>query len=461
MSSTHDSALLLGTERISRLLLKYALPAIVAMSASSLYNLVDSIFIGHGVGSMALSGLAITMPMMNMAAAFGSLVGIGAATLLSIKMGQNDHSSTQSILGNVVILNALIGAGYTLLMLPFLDHILYFFGASEQTIPYARDYLLIILSCNIITHLYLGMNDVLRASGYPGKAMRIMLTAVVLNCLFDALFIFGFGWGIAGAAWATVIAQVAALGLELMHFFDPKHNVHFVRSAIRLRRSIVKGILSIGMSPFLMYLCSSLVVVVINRSLQNNGGDLYIGAYSIANRIAMLFIMVVMGLNQGMQPIVGYNYGARNYDRTIRTLKYVIFTAVSVTTTGFIIGEFFPNWIVSLFTPDQELIAIASRGLRIVMIMFPVIGFQMVTANFFQSIGMAPKAILLSLTRQLLFLVPFLLIMPGYFGSDGVWMSMPMADCLASILAAFMLWRQMRIFKRLKLANTNVNIQAI
>lgn len=450
MSATKDSALELGSAPLSRLLLKYALPAIVAMSASSLYNLVDSIFIGQGVGSMALSGLAITMPMMNMAAAFGSLVGIGAATLLSIKMGQNDRQSSQSILGNVVILNALIGAIYTIALLPFLDQILYFFGASEQTIGYARDYMFIILACNIITHLYLGMNDVLRASGYPAKAMRIMLTAVVLNCLLDALFILSFGWGIAGAAWATVIAQVVALALEILHFSNNRHTVYFVRGSVRLRKSIVKAILSIGMSPFLMYLCSSLVIVVINRSLFVHGGDLYIGAYSIVNRIAMLFIMIVMGLNQGMQPIVGYNYGARNYDRVMRTLKYVVLTAVCVTTTGFLIGELFPGIIVRMFTPDTELIAIASHGLRIVFIMFPFVGFQMVSANFFQSIGMAPKAIFLSLTRQLIFLVPLLLILPSYFGSTGVWMSMPIADGLACLTSGFMIWRQMKIFKGLK-----------
>lgn len=450
MSPTNSAPLLLGTEKIHKLLLKYAIPAIIAMTASSLYNLVDSIFIGHGVGSMALSGLAITMPMMNMAAAFGSLVGIGAATLLSIKLGQNDKNSAMAILGNVVILNTIIGVVYTLVLVPLLDPILYFFGASDQTIGYARDYMFIILICNVITHVYLGLNDMLRASGYPGKAMRIMLTAVVLNCMLDALFIFGFGWGIAGAAWATVIAQIVALALELVHFFNSDHMVHFSRATLRLKRSIVKGILSIGMAPFLMYLCSSLVIIVINKSLKVNGGDLYIGAYSIVNRVAMLFIMIVMGLNQGMQPIVGYNFGARKFDRVTRTLKYVILAAVSVTTTGFLLGEIFPEAAVSLFTPDKELIEIAGHGLRTVLIIFPFVGFQMVTANFFQSIGMAPKAIFLSLTRQLIFLVPFLLIMPNYFGVTGVWMSMPMADSLSAILSGIMLWRQFRIFKRQK-----------
>lgn len=443
------SPLLLGTEKISTLLLRYAIPAIIAMTASSLYNLVDSIFIGHGVGAMALSGLGITMPLMNLGAAFGSLVGIGASTQLSIKMGQNDRQSALLILGNVIILNTIIGLAYTAVCLPFLDRILYFFGASDNTIGYARSYMLIILAGNVITHVYLGLNDMLRASGYPGRAMAIMLTAVILNCILNAIFIFGFEWGIAGAAWATVIAQVVAMGLELRHFLNKKSFIHFTRGTIRLKRAIVKGILSIGMAPFLMYVCSSVIVILINKTLMSHGGDLYIGGYSIVNRIAMLFVMIVMGLNQGMQPIVGYNFGARKFDRVTKTLKYVVGCAVSVTTFGFIICQLFPQYITMLFTDDADLIAISSHGLRIVLIMFPFVGFQMVTSNFFQSIGMAPKAIFLSLTRQLIFLVPFLLIMPNFFGPDGVWMSMPMADSAATTLAAILLWKQFRKFRRM------------
>lgn len=418
------------------------------MTASSLYNLVDSIFIGHGVGAMALSGLGITMPLMNLGAAFGSLVGIGASTQLSIKMGQNDRQSALLILGNVIILNTLIGLAYTAICLPLLDQILYFFGASDNTIEYARSYMLIILAGNVITHVYLGLNDMLRASGYPGRAMAIMLTAVILNCILNGIFIFWFEWGIAGAAWATILAQVVAMGLELKHFLNKKSFIHFTRATIRLKRTIVKGILSIGMAPFLMYVCSSVIVILINKSLMQHGGDLYIGGYSIVNRIAMLFVMIVMGLNQGMQPIVGYNFGARKFDRVTKTLKYVVCCAVSVTTTGFLICQLAPQYITMLFTDDADLIAISSHGLRVVLAMFPFVGFQMVTSNFFQSIGMAPKAIFLSLTRQLIFLVPFLLIMPGFFGPDGVWMSMPMADAAATTLSAILLWKQFRKFHR-------------
>lgn len=457
MTEIRGAAMELGTERIRKLLVQYAVPAIIAMTASSLYNMVDSIFIGHGVGPLALSGLGITMPLMNLAAAFGSLVGIGASTQLSIRMGQNDHKSALMILGNVIILNTLIGLIYTAICLPLLDPILYFFGASDNTISYARSYMLIILAGNVVTHIYLGLNDMLRASGYPGRAMGIMLTAVVLNCILNGIFIFGFGWGIEGAAWATVIAQVVAMSLELKHFLNKKYLIHFTRGTIRLKRTIVKGILSIGMAPFLMYVCSSVIVILINKSLMHHGGDLYIGGYSIVNRIAMLFVMVVMGLNQGMQPIVGYNFGARKFDRVTKTLKYVIFCAVSVTTTGFLVCQIFPEYITMLFTDDSELIAISSHGLRIVLAMFPVVGFQMVTSNFFQSIGMAPKAIFLSLTRQLIFLVPFLLILPEFFGPNGVWMSMPLADTAATTLAAILLWRQFRTFRRMHTLETANN----
>lgn len=443
---------LLGTEKISKLLTRYAIPSIVAMTASSLYNMADSIFIGHGVGALAISGLAITMPLMNLAAAFGSMVGIGASSLMSIKLGQNDKHSAMMILGNVVILNTIIGASFGLLTLLFLDKILILFGASPDTIGYARDYMSIILAGNIFTHVYLGLNDSLRASGYPKKAMMIMLTAVVSNCLLDALFIFGFGWGIAGAAWATVIAQIIAMCLELNHFFNKEHYIHFTSKIFHLKKRIIKGILSIGMAPFLMNVCASIVVIFINNALQTNGGDIYIGAYGIVNRVVFIFIMIVIGLNQGLQPIIGYNYGAGNHDRVRRALKLGIFVAVCVTTTGCLVSQIFPQQVAMLFTTDPVLLEISQQGMEIATLMFPFVGFQMVTTGFFQSIGMAHKAIFLSLTRQMIFLLPLLIILPPIFGSRGVWTSMPIADGLASLLAAIVLYKQIRNFKRNELS---------
>lgn len=437
----------LGTENIGKLLMQYAIPAIIAMTASSLYNMIDSIFIGHGVGTLAISGLALTFPLMNLAAAFGSLVGAGAATLISVRLGQKDYDTSQRILGNVVLLNLIIGIAFTVITLIFLDPILYFFGASEDTIGYARDYMKIILLGNVITHLYLGLNSVLRSSGHPKKAMAATIATVLINTALDPLFIYGLGWGIKGAAIATILAQIIAL-VWLTYLFTNKNElIHFHKGIFKLKKKIVLDSLAIGMSPFLMNLASTFVVILINLGLKKHGGDIAIGAYGIVNRIVFLFLMIVMGINQGMQPIAGYNFGAKLYPRVTKVLKLTIYFATAVTTVGFIIGEFLPEYAVALFTSDEELIRLASEGLRIVVIFFPIVGFQMVTSNFFQSIGMASKAIFLSLTRQVLFLIPCLIILPRFFGSNGVWYSMPIADFVACIVAAFMLIHQFKKFR--------------
>uniref|UniRef100_UPI004057250C MATE family efflux transporter n=1 Tax=Alistipes sp. TaxID=1872444 RepID=UPI004057250C len=439
----------LGTDRLSSLLLRYAIPSIIAMTSSSLYNIIDSIFIGHGVGAMAISGLALTMPLMNLSSAFGAMVGIGAAAIISIRLGEGNKAAAEKTLGNVVLLNTIIGIGMMILSMLFLDPILYFFGASEQTIDYARDFMQIILAGSIITHTYLGLNEVLRASGYPQKAMMIMLTAVGVNCLLNPLFIFVFGWGIRGSALATVIAQSVALSISLRHFSSQESFLHFKRGIFRLRRKIVGGILSIGAAPFLLHMCASVVVIFVNKALQAHGGDLSIGAYGVINRVVLLFVMIVAGLNQGMQPIVGYNYGAKQYGRVIKTLYMTIICAMCVTTTGFLIGQFLPRQVAMLFVGGNDpesarLIEAAVEGLRLVVICFPIVGFQIVTSNFFQYIGKPKRAILLSMTRQMLFLVPLLLTLPHYLGTKGVWISMPIADFAATLLGATLLFLQIR-----------------
>lgn len=437
----------LGTESIGKLLMQYAVPAIIAMTASSLYNMVDSIFIGHGVGTMAISGLALTFPLMNLAAAFGSLVGVGASTLISVRLGQRDYDTAQRVLGNVVVLNVLLGVAFTVVVMAFLDPILYFFGGSDQTIGYARDYMQIILLGNAVTHLYLGLNAVLRSSGHPQKAMYATIATVMINTLLDPLFIYGFGWGIRGAAIATIVAQIISLLWQFKLFSNKEELLHFHRGIFRLRRKIVFDSLAIGMSPFLMNLAACFIVILINQGLKRHGGDLAIGAFGIVNRLVFIVVMIVMGLNQGMQPIAGYNFGARRYDRVNRVLKLTIIYATAVTTFGFLVGMLMPDMVVSIFTSDQELIDLSARGLRIVVMFFPVIGFQMVTANFFQSIGMASKAIFLSLTRQMVVLLPCLLILPRFYGTAGVWYSMPVSDLIASLIAAAMLVWQFRKFK--------------
>lgn len=438
----------LGTKPVGPLLLQYAIPAIIATAASSLYSIIDSIFIGQGVGPMAISGLALTTPLMALTAAFGAMIGVGASTLLSVKLGERDYETAQNILGNVLVLNISMGILLGIVLLLVLDPILYFFGASPDTIPYARDFMRVILIGNVVTHLYLGLNAMLRAASKPRQAMYATIFTVIINIILAPIFIYAFNWGIEGAALATVLAQTIVLIWQFYLFSRPGEFIHIRKGTFRLKRRIVRESLAIGMSPFLINLCACLVVIIVNRSMVLYGGDLAVGAYGIVNRLVFLFVMIVIGLNQGMQPIAGYNFGARHYDRLIQVLKYSIAGATAVMITGFVVGMFFSYECARAFTTDPDLIDKAGRGMRLVVMCFPLVGMQIVTTSFFQSIGHAGKSIFLSLTRQLLFLVPLLLILPTWWGIKGVWMSMPVADGLASILAFTLLVKQMRKFKQ-------------
>ena len=431
----------LGTENIGKLLMRYAVPAVIAMTASSLYNIVDRIFIGQGVGPLAISGLAVTFPIMNLSAAFGAMIGAGGSTLISVKLGQRDYDTAQNILGNIVSLNVIIGVIFAILAIAFIDPILYFFGASENTIEYARDYMFIILLGNVITHLYLGLNSVIRSTGHPTTAMFATIATVIINAILDPLFIYTFGMGISGAAWATIIAQTVALVLVMKILSNKDEVVHFRRGIYHLKQRIVKNIMSIGVSPFCMQLCACFVVILINKSLQKHGGDLAIGAYGIVNGITFMFIMIVMGITQGMQPIAGYNYGAEKFGRVTQVFKYSILYATIVMTLSFLLCEFMPGPLIRMFTQDSRLIELAEEGMRIIVLVNPVIGFQIVVGHFFQSIGMPKKSIFLSLSRQLLFLIPMLFVLPEFFGTTGVWISMPVSDSISAIVAAVMIWK--------------------
>lgn len=433
---------------------RYAMPAIIAQVSSSLYNIIDSIFVGQGVGPLAISGLALTMPVMNLSAAFGAMVGVGSSALTSIRLGQGNKRAAELILGNVVLLNVVMGVAFMALGLIYLDDLLYLFGASDESIPYAREFMRVILIGNVITHLYLGLNNQLRVTGYPQKAMHTMLLSVVLNLVLCPLFIFVFKWGIAGSAWATVIAQTVALGWQLHHFSRKQNFLSFRRDSFRFNWDIVRGTLSIGMAPFIMQCCACVVVIFVNNTMQDYGGDLAIGAYGIVNRVAFLFTMVVMGLNHGMQPIVGYNYGAKNYERVRRILFMTIGWATLVTTVGFLVCQLFPEYVVRLFAKEDgsgdatQLIALASHGLQAILIAFPIVGFSIVVGNFFQYIGKAKRAILLSMTRQMLFILPLLVVLPPKWGQDGVWYSIPIADTMAMVLALGLLIYQLRKLRR-------------
>ena len=451
---TQDSPLSLGTDSLSSLLWRYAMPAIIAQVSSSLYNIIDSIFVGQGVGPMAISGLALTMPVMNLSAAFGAMVGVGSSALTSIRLGQGNKRAAELILGNVVLLNVVMGVAFMALGLFYLDDLLYLFGASDESIPYAREFMRVILIGNVITHLYLGLNNQLRVTGYPQKAMHTMLLSGVLNRVLCPLFIFVFKWGIAGSAWATVIAQTVALGWQLHHFSNRQNFLSFRRDSFRFNWDIVRGTLSIGMAPFMMQCCACVVVIFVNNTMQHYGGDLAIGAYGIVNRVAFLFTMVVMGLNHGMQPIVGYNYGAKNYERVRRILFMTIGWATVVTTVGFLVCQLFPEYVVRLFAKEDgsgdatQLITLASHGLQTILIAFPIVGFSMVVGNFFQYIGKAKRAIILSMTRQLIFILPLLVVLPPLWGQDGVWYSIPIADTMAMLLALVLLIYQLRKLRR-------------
>ena len=451
----------LGTRSIPRLLFQYAVPAIIAMTAASLYNIVDSIFIGHigpdgGWGNsdgMAISGLALTFPLMNIAIALGAMVGVGATTVISVRLGQKQYDTAQHVLGNTVVLNLLLGTLFMVVCLLFLDPILKLFGASEATLPYARDYMTVILLGNVISHSYFGLNAVLRSAGHPQKAMYCTILTVAVNAVLDPIFIFNFplsisnfqfsiglGMGIQGAAIATILSQLVSLIWQFKLLSNKNELLHLHRGIYGLRFTIVRQIIAVGMSPFLMNLCACLVILLINKGMKQYGGDTAIAAYGIVNRIVFLFLMMVMGLNQGMQPIVGYNWGAKQNDRVWQTLRLTIICAEVVVITGFVMGEFFPNVLTSLFTDNGPIVEIADRGFRIDVLVFPLVGVQMVIGNFFQSIGHAGKSIFQSLTRQMLFLIPFLLILPPYMGLDGVWYAIPLSDLLSFFVSMGMLW---------------------
>ena len=440
----------LGTEKIGRLLKQYALPAIIAQTAASLYNMVDSIFIGQGVGPLAISGLAVTFPLMNLSTAFGTLVGAGAAVMLSVLLGQKNYKAANKVLGNVVSLNIIIGLIFMAAALIFIDPILYFFGASENTLPYAKEYITIILIGNVITHVYFGLNAAMRSSGFPKKAMALTIFTVVFNTILDPIFIFVFDMGIAGAAWATVLAQTVAMIIVLRHFSDKERAFHFEKGIFKLDMRVAKDSLAIGMGPFLMNAAACLVTLFINQQLRDYSGDLGIGAYGICNRLIFMFIMICMGLNQGMQPIAGYNYGAKQYSRVKEVFWMTAKLGTIVTCICFIIGMFFPRIAVGIFTHDEALMEMASHGLRILVIGFPIVGFQMIGTNFFQCLGMVKKSVILSLSRQILFLLPLLYALPLWHGASGVWMSFPVSDVLSAALTAILLRRLFKKFNRLQ-----------
>lgn len=440
----------LGSKDIGSLLKQYAIPGIISMTAVSLYNMVDSIYIGHmkDVGPMAISGLAITFPFMNLITAISTLIGIGSATVLSILLGQNNHKAANKVLGNSIFLSILIGGFFSILSLVFLDKILYVFGAGENTIMYARDYMKYILAGGIISNMYLALIHCKRASGHPATAMMITLFTIILNCILDPIFIFSFGLGTKGAAMATVLSQIFPLMFLLKSFIGKNKPLRI--ESLSPDFKIVKKTISIGLGPFLMNAAACIVTLFVNQQMKKYGGDLQIGAYGIVNRILILFVMIIIGLNQGMQPIAGYNFGARKYGRLIEVYKKTVFYASLISVASVLMAFSMGDKVVMAFTDDPYLIKLASKGLKTVNFFFWLIGFQMVSTMFFQCMGMVKKSIFLSLSRQLIFLVPLTYILPLFLKTEGVWISYTAADLLASTVTAIMVIRLINKLRKMK-----------
>lgn len=445
----------LETKKISKLVWDYALPAIIGTMVNALYNIVDRVYIGQGVGALAISGLAVTFPVMNLTAALGMLVGAGASSRISISLGQRDHQTAEKILGNSFLLTILFNLVFITLLMFFLEPILMSFGASEDTLPYAKEYLQIILPGNIFLTMTFSFNSMMRASGYPQKAMYTMLIGAVLNIILDPIFIFVFKMGIGGVAWATVISMVVGMFFVMHHFTRKGSTLRLRKKYIRFEKHILVAIVSIGLSPFFMQVAASGVTVLMNTSLKKYGGDLAIGAYGILMSMLMLIVMFVIGLNQGLQPIIGYNYGARNYSRVKAAFFYGIKIATVVTTIGFLMGMFLPRLFARAFTSDIALLDMAENAMRITIIAFPIVGFQVVISSFFQSIGQAKKSITLSLSRQIIFLIPSIIILPRIFGLNGVWAATPVSDTIASLLAAYFFWREIKVLRQLEEREAN------
>lgn len=430
-SSSAGGAAALGSAPVTGLLLRYSLPAIAGMIAVSLYNIVDSIFIGRWVGPEALTALGVAFPLMNVAFAFGMLLGVGGAAVCSIRMGAGDMDGARRVLGNVAVLNVLVGIVFCCAGMAVLDPVLLLFGASAQTLEPARDFMRVFLCSLPIGYSLFNLTHIMRASGYPYRAMCSLILTVVCNAAFAPVLIWWLDWGIFGAALATLCAQAVGLVWVLSHFCRSSSSLHFARGFWGLRKKAVCAVAAIGLAPCLMSLCACAVVGIINIVLKEHGGDAAIGAFGLINRVLFLFAMIVMGLSQGMQPVLGYNFGARRPTRVRAALRIGVLAGTVITSAGFLAAELFPDAIISMFSEDGPLAEHAVRGLRLCALAMPLVGPQIIISNFFQSIGRAGLSAFLALSRQCVYLIPCVLIAPHFWGVDGVWLALPISDVLA------------------------------
>lgn len=439
-----DHSKQLGENKVSSLLLKFSIPAIIGMLVNALYNVVDRIFVGKGVGSLGIAGITIGFPIMIVQMAFGMLIGIGATSLISIRLGEKRKEEAELIVANAMVLLIIISLILTFAGLIFMNPLLKLFGASEAVLPYARGYLGIILIGTVFQSVGFGMNNIIRAEGNPKIAMLTMLIGAIMNTILDPIFIFIFGWGVEGAAIATIISQAVSAVWVLYYFLGGRSMLKIHLKNIKLQAHIVLKIFAIGSAPFAMQLAASVQTVILNKGLGIYGGDIAISAMGVINSLTMLILMPVFGINQGAQPIIGYNYGAEKFDRVKHALKLAIAAATAIVSIGFIMARLFPSQLISLFSSDPALIEFGTSALQIYLIFLPIIGFQIVSASYFQAVGKPKHAMFLSLSRQVLILIPALLILPGIYGLYGVLVAGPVADILSSIITGVWLFIELR-----------------
>lgn len=443
----------LETKGIGALLLAYAIPSVISQIISSVYNICDRIFIGQGVGALAIAGLAITMPIMNIIHAFGALIGVGAGARMSIVLGKKDNNWAENILGNSLIFTIILSGTVMLFSYLFLDKILVLFGATEATVSYAREYMVIVLPGMFLTTMAFNLTSLMRTSGYPLKSMFTLGGGAVLNIILDALFIFGFDLGIAGAAWATTISMAVTSMLSILHFMRKDSFIRFKRHGFKPKGYIFKNIFMIGMSPFLMNVGAAGVVAILNSQLIRYGGDLAVGAYGIANSYMNLIVLLILGVCMEMQVIAGYNYGAGHPDRLKKVFSLTMLVCVSIGMLSSIFGCSMPRLISKAFTNDNTLLDILEVGLPLLSVMSPLIAFTIVNSNFFQSIDKPWIAIITSLSRQVIFLIPLMFVVPfvfeniGFKGLNGVFAACTLSDVFGAALAFVLLMTQRKVFK--------------
>lgn len=439
-----DKSIALGEQKISTLLWDYSVPAIIGMVVNALYNVVDSIFVGQGVGEIGLIAVTIAFPLMMILMAVGMFVGLGAAALVSLRLGEQDKAGAELILGNALTMVIGLVVITTAAALWFLEPLLLFLGATPDVLPYAKSFMTIILAGSVFMHVSFGLNGIIRAQGDPKTALQTMLIGAVLNTILNPLFIFGLHWGIEGSAWATVISQAVATVWVMTYFIKGTGTLKLKRKYLAVQSKVMTGIAKIGLAPFLLQIGNSLVIVVLNFSLQKYGGALAIAAFGIINRVLMLMLMPVMGISQGAQPIIGYNYGAGNYRRVIETVKLAVIAASGLCLFGFIGVQLLDVHIIRLFNGNHELVQLGSDGLRLFLLMLPIIGFQIISANYFQAVGKAGYAIVFNLLRQIILLIPLIFLLPKFWGLTGIWLAGPISDLGAALLTGIFMVREIR-----------------